>query len=237
MLPRLFSGMHPMRNGMIVRALTLPTGTAIVCGLLAVASFVDARWLETLDYHRSAIAAGEAWRLVTAHAMHLSASHAALDISAMLLVAWIFAGRAGPGRQAALGFFAIVVIDAGLWWFRPEVDRYVGLSGVLHAGFAAGAIGWSATPSEHRGAVAKRAWGAALLAALAIKLYLETRQQAFWLAGDPFPVVTAAHRWGALAGLLAGAATVRFDRREAVSRAPPRGSAGAASRGRRSRAR
>jgi rhomboid family GlyGly-CTERM serine protease len=87
-------------------------------------------------------------------------------------------------------------IDAGLWWLAPQVQWYVGLSGLLHAAWAAGAI-----------AVAWREgrWGWLMLAVLAVKLLLEQWAGASVLTRE-FPVVTVAHLYGALGGLGIGVA-------------------------------
>ncbi len=195
-----------------------PLTLAVVCGVLAGLSVDDGRWHDLLDYRRGAIADGEAWRLVSAHVMHLSFVHAVLDLGGLLFVAWIFDRELQPRQQVVVSLVGAATIDASLWLLHPEVDRYVGLSGVLHAWFAAGATRWLlASLKESRGDLVgrKRLWGAALLIGLAVKLALEARHEAFWLAGWSFPVVTAAHRWGAVAGCVVGAVVAWFSRRDA----------------------
>ena len=207
-----------------VSAWGLPLGIALVSAVLAWLSTVDPRWHALLDYRRMAVADGEAWRLFTAHLMHLSVEHAALDVTGLILVAWIFSAEIGPRLQATVCIVGIAFIDAALW--TTQVDRYVGLSGVLHGWFAAGVVGWLVAPRVDRDATRKRLWGAALLIGLAVKLTLESRHQAFWLDGAVFPVVTTAHRWGAAAGIVSGVGAVVLGRRAAA------GDAGRVSRGR-----
>ena len=208
-----------------------PIALAFASGLLAWVAVDDPRWHAALDYRRAAIAAGEAWRLVTAHVMHLSPTHAALDIAGLLLVAWIFDAELGSRSRVAVVIVGMATIDAALWGLHPEVDRYVGLSGVLHAWFAAGAMRWllasRAESLRLQGrdlAATKRAWGAALLIGLIVKLVLETRHQAFWLDGTSLAVVTAAHRWGAVAGGVYGIGVAWVSRRDAPNVVADRGS-------------
>ncbi len=206
-----------------------PLLLAVVCGALAVLSIDEGRWHDLFDYRRDAIADGQSWRLVSAHVMHLSVAHAVLDLAGLLLVAWIFDAELTARHQVFTCLVGAATIDASLWMLHPEVDRYVGLSGLLHAWFAAGATRWLlASPHESGGDLVgrKRLWGAALLIGLAIKLALEARHEAFWLTGWSFPVVTAAHRWGGVAGCAVGALVAWFSRRDA------RVDAGRASRGR-----
>ncbi len=182
----------------------------------------DARWHEALDYRRIAIANGQWWRLVTAHLMHVNAIHAALDVTGLLLVAWIFGAELDGRRQALALLIGAASVDVGLWFFHPEVDRYVGLSGALHALFAAGAVGWllarKPTPRSDATLRMRRTWGTALLVGLVAKLVLESAGDAFWLQAASFDVVTAAHRWGSAGGALYGVAralAMRFGKRRA----------------------
>ena len=198
----------------------LPTVLAIVCVLLYLPAMTDARWHDALDYRRSQIASGQAWRLVTAHLMHLNAAHLTLDVAGLWLVAWIFARELGWKRQALALLAGVVFVDFGLWWFHPEIARYVGLSGALHALFAAGATGWMlacpATPANRDARAAPmsllRTWGAALLIGLGAKLVLENAGDAFWLHATRFDVVTAAHRWGSVGGVAVGVVYATLDR-------------------------
>lgn len=205
---------------MVRRSEGLPTlsttaiALASTCIALAIASTFDPRLHGVLDYRRSAVVGGEVWRLLTAHAVHLTIAHAVLDIGALLLVAWIFDDELGPGQQAAVCLLGAVGVDVGLLLAHPELERYAGLSGLLHAWFAAGAVGWALTVSAvgSQRTVERRAWGIALFVGLSLKLALESRRPAFWLDGASFEVVTSAHRWGAAAGLSFGIGVALFRR-------------------------
>ena len=197
--------------------MVVATSLALLCALLAAASSNDPSLGPLLEYRRHAIAAGSLYRLATAHLVHLSTAHALLDIAGLLLVAWIFAAESTAGQLAVVSCVAVVAIDVGLWCLHPEVERYVGLSGVLHAWFAAGAVSWSLTDRRSTVFVARRVWGATLLAALVVKLLLEQRGHAFWLDADPMPVVTSAHRFGAAAGVLCAALFAVFRRRDSAA--------------------
>ena len=191
----------------IVRPYWFAAGLVAACGLVAVLVIDDPGRLAVLEYRRDAIAAGDWWRLVTAHVVHLSIAHAVVDVAGLYLVAWIFSAALAPVEQIVVFVAGVLVVDAALWSLHPEVDRYVGISGVLQAWFAAGATRWL---SDRR----TRTWGLVLLLGLAAKLILERRGFAFWLDGSPFPVVGAAHRWGAAAGVACGVAFAALRRRD-----------------------
>lgn len=193
--------------------LVLPLVLGIGCAALVLMAASNDRWHEALDYRRVAVASGEFWRLMTAHLMHLNAAHAVLDIAGLLLVAWIFSREFDAKRQALALAVGAAFVDFGLWFFHPEVEHYVGLSGALHGLFAAGAMHWLvAKPAADTGTNlrTRRAWGAALLIGLVAKLALEEAGDAFWLHAARFDVVTAAHRWGSVGGALVGLVAARM---------------------------
>jgi rhomboid family GlyGly-CTERM serine protease len=153
-------------------------------------------WAAELRYERSGIAAGEWWRLASAHWVHLDAHHLLLD-SAGLVLLWIaYARELRPVHWLVVLAAATFAIDAGLWWGDPAVSWYLGLSGLLHGAWAAGALAQ----------LLRREWrGGLMLALLAIKLVLEQRAGASVVA-QGMPVVTLAHALGALGGGMAVAA-------------------------------
>ena len=95
---------------------------------------------EALRYERAAVAAGELWRLVSGHLVHLGGSHFALNAAGLALV-WYLVGAAFSLRQWALVVLAsLVAMDLGFWFLNPELAWYVGLSGLLHGLLAAGLV-------------------------------------------------------------------------------------------------
>lgn len=151
---------------------------------------------DALRYEREALAAGQLFRLLGAHAVHLSWSHTALNGVAVVLVGIIFSMRTTLGWWCASLVLSIAAIDIGLWWFAPEVGWYVGLSGVLHGLFAVGA--WLEWRQGQRS-------GLYLLLGLVAKLLFEQFAGALPMTADAAggPVVVDAHLYGALGGALA----------------------------------
>ena len=145
-----------------VKGLAIPLVVAAAC-LLVLALPDEGRGL--LGYDRNAVAAGEWWRLVTAHTAHLSVLHGLMNVAALVMIAWLFRRDFGPAGWS--GGFAVpaLVIGLGLFVGWPDVGWYVGLSGVLHGLIAAGALAWIQQGD--------RIAGGALLAVLAGKLAYE----------------------------------------------------------------
>jgi rhomboid family GlyGly-CTERM serine protease len=150
-------------------------------------------WRSALEYDREAIAAGEWWRLFSAHFAHLNLRHAVLNCLGLALLWGLFARDFSPRSWLLILLTIVIVIDVGLWLLAPHVEWYLGASGVLHGVLAAGIIA----------ALARRerlAWVMLLL--LLLKLVYEQFAGASALLPG-IPVVSQAHLFGVLGGLSA----------------------------------
>lgn len=144
------------------------------------------------------LALREPWRAFSAAAVHYSALHLAANLAGTALVGALGAMAEVPRRHAIAWLAAWPLTQFGLL-LRPDLARYGGLSGVLHAGVAVAALHLvAAGPARRRGV------GVAILIGLGAKLASETpwgpalQQRAGWdLAIAPF-----AHLSGTAAGLL-----------------------------------
>lgn len=182
--------------------------------LLAALPGDNARML--LRYDRSDVADGELWRLLSAHFVHLDVSHLLLNLAGLLLV-WVLVGRAcRPLEWAIVLFASIVAIDAGFWWLLPGLDWYVGLSGALHGLFVAGLVG----------NVRERPLESALLG-VAVSAKLACEQFGGSLPGTSEfvagAVITEAHLYGAIGGLLAALLLVAIRAARGAETDPGRG--------------
>ncbi len=169
---------------------------ASVCAgllLLTAAGPTARQWLE---YTRGGLAAGEWWRLLTAHLVHLDVRHAVLNCAGLALM-WALFARDYSGRQwLAILAGAAAAIDAGLWLWSSTVEWYVGSSGVLHGVMAAGTL-------AHLRRRESDGW---LLAAfLVVKLVWEQWVGALPLSGLGTAVVVDAHLYGVAGGLAVAA--------------------------------
>jgi rhomboid family GlyGly-CTERM serine protease len=174
----------------------VPLAIAILCVLFALGGD-GAR--ELFRYERTALAAGELWRLATGHLVHLSPGHTALNVTALAIIALLFDAVLDSLDWLVAASVSAFAIDAGLYVLNPEVSWYVGLSGALHGILVTGALAL---------AVARIRFGLILLALVVAKIGWE-----LWRGPLPFseltsggPVVTEAHLYGALGGALAFAA-------------------------------
>lgn len=149
---------------------------------------------EPLRYERVAILEGEYWRLLSGHFVHGTFQHLLLNIGGLFVIAALFARAYSLCGWVWVLLLSVAAIDAGFVLYEPQLEWYVGFSGVLHGAIAAGAIAWWKTESR------LFAWGLSLF--LIGKLVWEQYHGALPLAGE-LPVVVDAHLYGALGGAVA----------------------------------
>jgi len=176
---------------------------ALVTLLLSCAALQIAGLDLWLRYARGGISAGEWWRLVTGHLVHLGAAHLAMNAIGAVLVAWLVGAHLRPLAWAVTALACALGIGMGLFWGRPDLEWYVGLSGVLHGLLVAGGLAALADQRE-------RGFAVMLLMAVSAKLAWEQVSGAVSapaaLAGGA--VVFDAHLFGAVTGAIAGVITL-----------------------------
>lgn len=159
-----------------------------------------------LLYDRSAISAGQWWRILTGNFVHAGWVHLALDFSGYFLLWYLFGRTLGQSRWWWATLVGSLSVGGGLYLFNPAVLWYVGISGVLHTYWAAGAVL----------AVARREFLGRWLLAF---LLLDVAYEELWgplptsAAILKEPILTASHLYGAIAGLALGILWVVLDRR------------------------
>ncbi len=96
--------------------------------------------MELLRFDRSGIARGQLWRLLSGHLAHLGWSHLALNGAGLILV-WYLVGTAySAARWLLIAGVAVATIDVCFWFLNPDLEWYVGLSGLLHGLLVAGIL-------------------------------------------------------------------------------------------------
>ena len=188
-------GLRPLAAGLVLASLAAALG-----------GDTAAAWLK---FDRDAVLAGQAWRLLSAHVVHLGWMHTLMNGAALVLVAVALGSAFSTRAWAALALVSALGVGLGLLAFSPQVAWYVGLSGVVHGLVAGGGVARTR---------ARLSVGWPWLAALAAKLAWEQWQGPLasneaLLGGT---TVVDAHLWGAVAGAAAAAMLpARRDRSEA----------------------
>ena len=177
-------------------------GLAVTLTLLGVAQLAGGPHGEWLRYSRMAIEQGQFWRLLTAHLVHYDVAHATLNAAGLILLWLLFVADARPRQWAVVTLVSALSISIGLWYQHPEIEWYLGLSGVLHGLWAAASLS----------AIVR--WRLEALVSgslLAAKLMFEQHYGALSdpLLGHTLHIVVEAHVYGTLGGLSAALLTWR----------------------------
>ena len=195
-----------LSKGEETRLGALPTLAWLVPGSVVLIAltllFTGETGREWLRFERSGIAAGELWRLLTGHLVHLGVSHTVLNLAGLVLV-WFLVGRAFDWKQWLWVMAGSVgAIDLGLWFGAPSLEWYVGLSGLLHGMLGAGIAAGIAARS-----------GEALILAVVVAGKLAWEQFAGPLPGSETTsggaVIVDAHLYGVIGGTLVAAMLIR----------------------------
>ena len=168
----------------------------LLAAVLVLLSLTGESGREWLRYERSAVLQGQYWRLLTGHLVHGSVQHLLLNGVGLGLIAALFTREYSLRGWLLILACSVATIDLGFVLLEPQLQWYVGFSGVLHGALAAGALGWWRHES--------RRLALALTAVLVGKLAWEQWHGALPFSGD-MPVVVDAHLYGAIGGALAGA--------------------------------
>ncbi len=152
--------------------------------------------VDWLRFDRKLLDEGYVWLLFSSQLVHLNWSHWALNMAGMAMIAVLF------GRYGDVSYWLVVLVISasavgiGLWWLKPELRWYVGLSGALHGLMLAGILR----------EIQLRIWSAVALLILVVgKLVWEQMAGAMpgsesLIAGR---VVVDSHLYGALGGAVA----------------------------------
>jgi rhomboid family GlyGly-CTERM serine protease len=195
-----------LSKGEETRPRTLPKLAWLVPAVLALAALglllAGDAGREALRFDRSGIAAGEFWRLLSGHLVHLGSSHTLLNLAGLVLV-WFLVGRAfGWTQWLWIIAGSMAAIDLGLWFGAPSLQWYVGLSGLLHGMLAAGIVAGLAARS-----------GEAAILAVVVAGKLAWEQFAGPLPGSEATsggaVIVDAHLYGVIGGALVAAVLIR----------------------------
>jgi rhomboid family GlyGly-CTERM serine protease len=167
---------------------------AVACAAILLLAQGGEALEQALRWSRSGLAAGEHWRWLTGHFVHLDLAHAALNAAGLALVWVLFARVYSPRRWLAIIALGIAGIDLGLWWLS-DIEWYVGLSGVLNTLAAAGIVREIIDGD-------RMAWVVGLLGLA--KLVSENLSGPMPFLQSGIPVVLDAHLFGALVGMVCG---------------------------------
>jgi rhomboid family GlyGly-CTERM serine protease len=107
-----------------------PLVISVVCVIL---NMLPADLTHQLQYAYAPVIAGEWWRIVTGHLVHLGWSHLLMNLAGLWLIWQLFLSREKPIPYCLYRLPVLTIGPSlGLLLLSPEVAWYRGLSGMLH---------------------------------------------------------------------------------------------------------
>lgn len=173
-----------------------PRVAILVLGPLVLLSLFGNIVNPLLQYARAPILAGEWWRLVTGHFVHIDAAHLALNCAVILAWLYLFKEREPPLVVATRLFAYATVSGLGILAFSPELTWMLGASALTYGLIAGSAL---------RAAIAgPRILGLIVLAGLAARIGAEQiwGLESWFGHFVDYPIASAAHGHGVAAGLV-----------------------------------
>ena len=184
--------------------MTRTTSWLALCAVFAAACLLA--WpfpRDALDW-QPALIPSQPWRTITAAFVHWTPLHLAANLAGCAVLA-LLGHRAALGKREAIAALIALPLTQLALLLRPDLHRYAGLSGELHAMTAIAALTLISRPGRDR------LIGAAIALGLVAKLALEHPLGPALrdTPGFDFPVAPFAHLAGAVAGLIAWSLTMR----------------------------
>lgn len=190
------------------RVLAIVLVVLVVSGLAAAMSLLP-RYQITAFGWRAGGGLLDAWRLVSAHFVHLDQRHLAINLAAASLLFGAGIWHQGLGATLTAAVAAMLAVDLGLLVGPWPIEWYVGMSGVLHGLFAWLALSLLLQGGDRAG----RLIAAVLVAGGTVKVWLDLAHplgETGWLG---VPLATPAHLYGWLGGLVFALVVWRLRRR------------------------
>ncbi|QDP01066.1 rhombosortase [Thalassotalea sp. PS06] len=152
---------------------------------------------DTLVFDRTDIENGQWWRIFTGHFDHTNFNHLLLNLAGLIMLWALHGDHYRHGLFTGVFLISVITTSLGIYYFDTDMNRYVGLSGVLHGVFVFGAI------ADIRGSDKT---GYLLLIGIIAKIIYE---QVAGASEDMVDLIGAsvaidAHLFGAIGGLIAG---------------------------------
>ncbi|MFQ2238235.1 rhombosortase [Aeromonas dhakensis] len=158
----------------------------------------------TLAFERVSILHGEPWRIITGNLVHTNTMHALLNLGSCVAIYSLFCDHLDRCRLFTLMTLLWLSVGLGIWWWCPQTEWYMGLSGSLHGLFA-----WGAVQDIRTG---RRTSGWMLLAGLLMKLFWDHYTGGQGLISEMIDarVHIGSHLLGSVTGIVLSLCSLRF---------------------------
>lgn len=93
-----------------------------------------------LLFERTLINNGEWWRLISGNFVHNTLNHLYMNLLGLLLLGLLFHEHFTIKWFAVSTFFLSIIVGLGLYFYAPNLNMYVGFSGILYGLYLVAAI-------------------------------------------------------------------------------------------------
>lgn len=186
----------PTRPADSLRPSRAPIVAAALIGPLVVLLLLGDDLNPMLQYEREQILAGEWWRLITGHLVHVDAPHLAINAFVILVWLYLFDQREDLGTVIWTIFGYALLTSLGMLLLSTDLEWMLGASAITYA-----LIGGSAFRAALEG---PRRLGLMLLAALSLKMLAEQYWglESWFSHLVDYPIASETHVYGIAAGIL-----------------------------------
>jgi len=146
-------------------------------------------------FERQGLLEGEWWRWWTGHWVHFGVKHLLVNLLGLALLVVLVSPWLRPLHLIFLAVVTSSVISGALWLFHPNLEVYVGLSGVCAGIWAAGAVA-----GMRGGHYLAFLLFLLLLLRLLLDYFLPSEQSGFFSISGR--VIVEAHLYGAVSGVV-----------------------------------
>lgn len=124
-------------SGTFLRQQSMPLALLLLFMLLQLFQADLHPWLE---FNRQAITDGQWWRLISGHLVHTNSWHLLMNLAGFILILLLHGMYYSARSLITLFIAGDLLIGLTLYWFSPEIQIYLGLSGFLHALLVCGCL-------------------------------------------------------------------------------------------------
>ncbi len=122
--------------------------SVFIMALICATTFLPENIIQQLALAHDPVSNGEIWRLITSQFVHLGFNHTILNLVGYLIISASFREDILPKEEAISLMICTLGVGLGIYWFNPEIDWYVGLSGAIYGLLAHYLIiGWKRSPT------------------------------------------------------------------------------------------
>lgn len=93
-----------------------------------------------LLFKREAIYQGQWWRLISGSLVHSNMAHLMLNLAGLWVAGFLFYDKLSALLLTTSLVYLVIATGIGLFYFSPQLEWYVGLSGALYGLFLTGAV-------------------------------------------------------------------------------------------------